>query len=214
MKELIERVKKTEKTISTWRNNHLSKEWKEANEVNIFLAGIPLNRQRGCQCIEDLFFLIKRSNINQVIKIEMSRKFVLKPGKVVMLHGCTPITDKASDEQLIKLLKLSPAHLVNFVSYPENWEEICGVKPKTKPKAAAVEKERLAQEARAAEAEAKAEAKAEPKAEANSDRKNELLELKNDDLKNIILDEQKQELPDNKNKENLIDCILAFESEQ
>ena len=41
-----------------------------------------------------------------------------------MVHGCKPLTANSTDEEAIKLLKLHQGHIVNFETYPENWEDI------------------------------------------------------------------------------------------
>jgi len=216
MKELINSVKKSESTLKAWRNNHNSQEWKDASKVNEFLTGIPLNKARGCECVEDLFFLIKRTNINQVIKIEMSREFTLKPGKVIMLHGCTPITDKATDEQLINLLKLSPAHISQFESYPNNWKEICGMN-ETQASNYLEDKETSSSNDESSNNEDSAQEEEEDNnsndggSPENEERKNKLLEMKNNDLKKILI-EMSQELPKKANKSNLVDAILEAEA--
>ena len=68
MEERINKVLSYEKTKSEWRGNHLSIEWQEANKLNIELFGISLNKAQKCECIEDLFFALKRPNIVNKIK--------------------------------------------------------------------------------------------------------------------------------------------------
>ena len=62
MENRIKEVLSYENTKSEWRGNHLSDEWQKANKLNIDLFGISLNKAQKCECIEDLFFALKRPN--------------------------------------------------------------------------------------------------------------------------------------------------------
>ena len=155
----------------------------------------------------------------------MNRKFKLKPGKVIMLHGCTPITDKATDEQLINLLKLSPAHIAHFESYPDDWETLCGKKQhpgsQYEEDSSNDEEEDVDSQDDTSDEDSNDEDNAQEEEEDdnsndgddsdNEERKNELLEMSNNDLKEILI-EMKQELPKKANKANLVDAIIEAEA--
>lgn len=130
MEELIERVKASEKTKAVWRKDPKSTEWQEASKLNKILVGIPLNSSARCECIEDLFFLLKRENINQKISEKMEKKFILKAGKLIQSADFENIGKASSDESMINALKRSPALIVHFKQVPENWKEICGIEEK------------------------------------------------------------------------------------
>jgi hypothetical protein len=199
MKELFERVKASQSSLKDWRNVHTSTEWKEASKVNEILNGIPLNRSRNCECIEDLFFQLNRVNINQIIHMKQEQKFNLPKGTVITLHGCQVITENSTDEQMMNLLKLSPAHIVKFTKYPDNWKELVG--GKAKPKAAAPSDDT-------------------PQAPAPkdvdddgglSDREEELLGMKNQELQDLLI-RNNVDLPEKINKRNLVNAVLKAEA--
>lgn len=129
MDELIERVKQSEGNKHTWRKDHNSVQWREANKLNKLLTKMPLNR-RCNDCLDDLFFLLKRPSINDKIETEMKRQFQLKKAKLIMQHGCDQLSEHSTDEELISGLKHSPAIIKYFEYYPENWQEICGIEVK------------------------------------------------------------------------------------
>lgn len=130
MEELIERVKASEKTKAVWRKDPNSKEWQEASKLNKILVGIPLNSSARCECIEDLFFLLKRDNIQKTIVQKMEKKFILKAGKLIQSADFENIGEASSDESMINALKRSPSLIVHFKQVPENWKEICGIEEK------------------------------------------------------------------------------------
>lgn len=130
MEELIERVKASEKTKAVWRKDPNSTEWQEASKLNKILVGIPLNSSARCECIEDLFFLLKRDNIQKTILQKMEKKFILKAGKLIQSADFENIGEASSDESMINALKRSPALIVHFKQVPENWKEICGIEEK------------------------------------------------------------------------------------
>lgn len=130
MEELIERVKASEKTKAVWRKNPKSMEWQEASKLNKILVGIPLNPSSKCECIEDLFFLLKRDNIQKTILQKMEKKFILKAGKLIQSAYFENIGEASSDESMINALKRSPSLIVHFKQVPENWKEICGIEEK------------------------------------------------------------------------------------
>lgn len=135
MEELIKRVKASEATKAVWRKNSNSNEWKEASKLNQILTGMPLNRSAHCECIEDLFFLLKRENVEQKIFEKMEKKFFLKPGKLIQSADMANIGESSSDELMIKALKRSPGLIKHFKTYPDNWKEICGIEEPTNTEA-------------------------------------------------------------------------------
>lgn len=126
--ERIKFVLSLEKTKSVWRKKHSSAEFKAASDLNFELFGMHLNKSKKCKCVDDLFFLLQRLNVeklNLINQIKMS-KFILKKGKVIMIHAMsTALTEKnMTDEKAIELLKIHKGHIKNFESYPEDWESI------------------------------------------------------------------------------------------
>lgn len=128
MEYRINRVLSYECTKHLWRGNHLSDEWNEANELNIDLFGISLNRSVKCECIEDLFVALKRPNIINKIKEKMEKEFHVKKGSVVMSFGADTITEHSTDKQCISALKHNPTLIKFFDKVPENWRKIVGIK--------------------------------------------------------------------------------------
>jgi hypothetical protein len=125
MLELKEIVLKSEATKDTWRKDTNSTEWRNANKLNILLTGISLNKRAKCECIEDLFIMLKFTNINNKIMSETNRQFHLHKGKVITSFQCDTITEHSSDEQMIAALKAVPALIKFFKRVPDNWREIC-----------------------------------------------------------------------------------------
>lgn len=119
-----------EGTKSKWRNNHSSDEWKMANRVGK-VVGSPLNRSRNCQCVEDLYIVLKLLTRDKTkVKLKQQQimsKFKLKPGKVLMLHGFTDVitTESLTDEVAIELLTKYPAMRGEFEECPDNWKALC-----------------------------------------------------------------------------------------
>jgi hypothetical protein len=128
MEEEINKVLSYEKTKSIWRGNHLSIEWQEANKLNITLFGISLNKAQKCECIEDLFFALKRPNITNKITEKMEKQFHVKKGAVIMSFGVDTITEHSTDKQCISALKHNPVLIKFFDKVPENWQKIVGIK--------------------------------------------------------------------------------------
>ena len=128
MENRINKVLSYEKTKSEWRGNHLSIEWQEANKLNIDLFGISLNKAQKCECIEDLFFALKRPNIINKIKEKMEKQFHVKKGSVVMSFGADTITEHSTDKQCISALKHNPTLIKFFEKVPENWKKLVGIK--------------------------------------------------------------------------------------
>ena len=127
MEERINKVLSYEKTKSEWRGNHLSIEWQEANKLNIDLFGISLNKAQKCECIEDLFFALKRPNIINKITEKMEKQFYVKKGSVIMSFGIDTITEHSTDAQCISALKHNPVLIKFFDKVPENWQKIVGI---------------------------------------------------------------------------------------
>jgi len=128
MQEEVNKVLSYEKTKHLWRGNHFSVEWQEANKLNIALFGISLNKASKCECIEDLFFALKRPNITNKITEKMSKEFHVKKGAVIMSFGVDTITEHSTDEQCISALKHNPVLIKFFERVPENWKKIVGIK--------------------------------------------------------------------------------------
>ena len=127
MENRIKEVLSYECTKHIWRGNHLSDEWQEANKLNIDLFGISLNKAQKCECIEDLFFALKRPNIVNKITEKMEKQFHVKKGSVVMSFGADTITEHSTDAQCISALKHNPTLIKFFEKVPENWQKIVGM---------------------------------------------------------------------------------------
>lgn len=117
MENLIKEVLASESTKNQWRNKYDSIEFKNATKLNKLLFGIHLNQSVGCQCVEDLFFYIKRKN-------NFMNKFKLRKGLVVTSFLHATITEHSSDAEFINALKVSPGAIKYFTEYPENWKDI------------------------------------------------------------------------------------------
>ncbi|CAB5216967.1 hypothetical protein UFOVP200_25 [uncultured Caudovirales phage] len=128
MENRIKEVLSYEKTKSEWRGNHLSEEWQKANKLNIELFGISLNKAQKCECIEDLFFALKRPNIVNKIIEKMEKQFHVKKGSVVMSFNADTITEHSTDAQCISALKNNPTLIKFFEKVPDNWQKIVGIK--------------------------------------------------------------------------------------
>lgn len=119
-----------ESTKASWRNNHSSAEWKAADRLGK-VVGAPLNKSRNCQCVEDLFMVLKLyyrdKNKVKLKQKQIMSKFKLKDGMVLMLHGFTETVtnDNLTDEKAIQILKKYPAHSVSFSEKPSDWKKIC-----------------------------------------------------------------------------------------
>src|SRR5690554_4195050 len=130
LKNKIKNVLLSERTKKIWRDDFNSTEYKQASELNKILFGIPLNQMKGCQCVDDLFALIKHKysneeNINLKIK-QMENKFRLKKDVLIMSHQLgDPISNNnLTDEMAIRILKLSKKNVDKFEVLPENWEQL------------------------------------------------------------------------------------------
>ena len=124
MDELIERVLSYECTKHIWRANPSSIEWIEASKLNKVLTGIPLNKSAKCECIEDLYFMLKMTNSKEKVMEKANKQFHLQKGKVIQSYGNDIISEHSSDEQLIEALRSNPALIKFFEKVPDNWEQI------------------------------------------------------------------------------------------
>jgi hypothetical protein len=120
MKELFEKVSQSESTKHIWRNDYNSEEWRNANTLNRHLFGMSLNQSAGCQCIEDLFLMLKREST----KTKIMNQFKLRKNSVITSFLHPTITEHSTDAEFIAMLKVSPASIKYFVQFPENWKEI------------------------------------------------------------------------------------------
>jgi len=135
MTTLLDIVKQSEKTKNIWREDYNSKEWINANKLNILLYGMSLNQKPKCSCLEDLFFMLKSNNINQKFKDKMEQKFKIKKGKLVSSFKFGfHLSEQSNDEQIIEALRLDPNLIVYFDSYPEDWKVIVGLEKKQRAK--------------------------------------------------------------------------------
>lgn len=133
-KELIERVLSYEKSINSWRNNFNSIEYIEASAVNKHFFGKHLNQTRNCDCVKDMFNLVKHKLRKQSIIEIMEKQFVIRKSSLIQSsHFQKPIDHTSSDEDCIKLLKLNPKLINKFEKYPANWEEVVLGKQTNKP---------------------------------------------------------------------------------
>ncbi len=128
LKQHIKLVRSFRANVNEWKNNFDSVEYKEASKLNQKLFGIPLNKRKNCDCVNDLLSYVSRMN-NDKIKLkqqQMESKFKLKKGKLIMLHGLGIEISEANltDAKAISLLKKYPGHISTFESFPENWEEL------------------------------------------------------------------------------------------
>lgn len=128
LEEKIEAVKKLEKTKKVWRKNYGSAEFKLASSLNMDLYGMPLNQSPNCQCIEDLFYLIKSMTVKTINQKQqqMTGQFKLKVGIVLALHGLNEMVTESNltDEKALKILKKYPGHIVSFSAYPADWKAL------------------------------------------------------------------------------------------
>ena len=125
MNEKIQRVIASESTKETWRDHYNSTEWKEANDINILLFGMPLNKRPKCNCLDDLFFMLKSSKSLTKINMENSRKFKIRKGITISNHRLpNMLTEHSSDEEIIFAISILP-HVANECEIkPENWKEV------------------------------------------------------------------------------------------
>lgn len=113
-----------EKVISDGINSITTDQEQFARKVYKELNGKPF---KGCtNCWTDLIILttlkIKNNNINPNQTTTMN-KFILKPGKMIQLHGFDPITEKNITDDIAKaILKQSRSHSKSFATLPDGWE--------------------------------------------------------------------------------------------
>lgn len=198
MREILDKVIASEATKERWRHSFNSEEFKNASRVNMELFGIPLNRSKKCQCIEDLFFSLKNPKIIKRLMSKQNQKFKIKDDKHISLH-IGVFTAKSSDEQIIKLLKKHPEHVVNLERCPDNWREIVFGE---------AQEEETEEGSEVQEVEEVEESTEEDQEESEGYNEQELMSLKNSELKKIITDDLGLELPEKTNKASLVETIL------
>jgi len=124
IKSQIDTLLKNEATKNVWRGDYLSEEWILASELNKILFDIPLNQSRTCNCIEDLYFMIKAPKIEIKIKNKMEKLFKLRKDTVLTSFDFNAITETSSDAECISALKKYPSLIKHFEVYPENYLEL------------------------------------------------------------------------------------------
>lgn len=132
MQEKIDKVLSYEKTKHIWRGNHTSQEWIEANELNYLLFGINLNRSLKCECIEDLFFALKRPNISNKITEKMEKEFLVKKGVLIQSFNHDAISEHSTDEQCINALRANAGIEKYFDKIPDWFKDGKKKKPSIK----------------------------------------------------------------------------------
>lgn len=213
MKELIDRVIASESTKEIWRNKHNSPQWMDANELSKSALGKSLNKNTNCECLEDLFRIMRHRQTKKRVIMSKEKRFKVKPNSVIMVHGCKPVTEHSSDEDCIKLLKMHKVHISSFASYPENWEEIVF----RNAKSLSVENQDEAEgvsDVEEIEEEFEEENQEETTnlegglEESINSREEQLNSMKNAELKKLIPAEN---MPEKKTKPELVKAILAIE---
>ncbi len=127
LKNQIKEVKKLKASVSDWRNNFDSPEYKKASNLNRILFGMALNKRKNCDCVDDLFLMLGKYDSEKIElkQKQMESKFKLKENVMIRLHGVDVITkDNLTDEKAIELLKKYPSHETSFESLPKNWKEL------------------------------------------------------------------------------------------
>ena len=132
MTEKIQEVLSYEKTKQVWRSNPNSIEWIEANKLNFLLFGIHLNKSAKCECIEDLFFALKRDNIINKITEKMEKEFLVKKGVLVQSFNHDAISEHSSDEDCLNALKANAGIIKYFDKVPDWFKEGKSKKPSVK----------------------------------------------------------------------------------
>lgn len=125
MIELKDKVLLSEATKSIWRKNPNSDEWQNASRLNRFLFGKSLNQNAKCECIEDLFMILKTKNINEKIIKKMEKEFIFKKGVVLQTNGHGVLTESSSDEKCMRFLNEYPNAIKNFKTFPKDWQSKC-----------------------------------------------------------------------------------------
>lgn len=207
--QLIQRVKDSESRRKNWQKEYNSEEWKEANKLHQLINGIPLSRGGCVDCVSDLFFQIKRNNVKIKIMKQEEKKFHLPKGTVIMLHGCQTITEHSTDREMMELLKLSPAQISKFTTYPSDWKELLGKGKEQEEESKEVEE--VVEETQEEPSSDKQEDEEEVSQVDNSEREAELLDFTNGALKEFMIDND-IEIPKKANKANLVEAILKAEA--
>jgi hypothetical protein len=133
LKNQIKIVLSYEKTKSDWRHKHLSDEFIAASNLAKIVLGMPLNKSRNCECIEDLFFYLKRLTdikINQIqtrMENQENAQFTLIKGKVLVSFHGTISKENLTDEKAIALIKRNPKNISHFKKFPKDWENLIGL---------------------------------------------------------------------------------------
>ena len=125
MIELKYKVLASEPTKSVWRKNSNSDEWQNASKLDRFLFGKSLNQNAKCECIEDLFMILKTKNINEKIIKKMEKEFIFKKGVVLQTNGHGVLTESSSDEKCMRFLNEYPNAIKNFKTFPKDWKSKC-----------------------------------------------------------------------------------------
>lgn len=123
MEELIQRVLENQSTVNVWKNNFKSEEWNDANELHFKMYGVRLNQTKNCGCIPDFYKALNSTTPKKIME-KQNRRFVLKDKLIMMHREAKQFSKHSSEEDLIYLLSKHPDKIVDFETYPENWEEI------------------------------------------------------------------------------------------
>lgn len=122
IKAKITEVLGYESSKKDWRNNHSSKEYKEAEKLGK-TVGSPLNKSVNCACLEDLFIVIKLMSKDKIElkQIQMESSYKLKKNVIIWLpsQSLHVTNDNLTDEIGEAILKAFPAHKVSFETMPE-----------------------------------------------------------------------------------------------
>lgn len=123
MQKKIQEVLSYEKTKQIWRSNPNSIEWIEANKLNLLLFGIGLNKSAKCECIEDLFFALKRDNIINKITQKMEKEFVVRKGVLIQSFNHDAISEHSTDQECINALNANRGIEKFFDKIPDWFKE-------------------------------------------------------------------------------------------
>lgn len=186
MEELIQKVLKNQSTLAIWKNDFKSEQWIDADNLHFQLFNSRLNQTKNCGCLNDFYkALNSKHKIDHIMNLE-NRNFLLKKDALVMIHReAKQFSHHSSEEDCIYLLSKYPERIKDFERYPSNWKEIVS--------AESDEQHETINE------------------DLNIDRKNELLDMKSKDLKELIVS-MGHEVPKGA-KAVLVDFILKNEAE-
>lgn len=129
LKEQINLVLSYESSKQSWRHDYGSNEWRAASRLNEMLFGMPLNRSKNCQCIEDLYFMIKHNYNSEIINqkqyiMDNQNEFKLKDGVVLQSHGHDVYTNaNLTDEKAVAVLASNPKCAKFFAQLPKGWKK-------------------------------------------------------------------------------------------